>query len=151
MKRSGSRLNIETLFQGMGISIINYDGNSYTSNILVYTGIKWRLRDDVIKWKLACCAGNSPVTGKRPVTRSFDVFFDLRLNKRMTKPHPHLYYTSTFLHLLLTQHLTFIFFYCARDNWRSLQTIEVVSTRKKKKKMTMLVIWDAIVPVMTSM
>ena len=38
---------------------------------------------------LAICAGNSPVTGEfpaqRPVTRSFDVFFDLRLNKRLTK------------------------------------------------------------------
>ena len=35
---------------------------------------------------LAICAGNSPVTGEfpsqRPVTWSFDVFFDLRLNKR---------------------------------------------------------------------
>ena len=33
---------------------------------------------------LAICAGNSPVTGEfptqRPVTRSFDVFFDLRPN-----------------------------------------------------------------------
>ena len=33
---------------------------------------------------LAICAGNSPVTGEfpaqSPVTRSFDVFFDLRLN-----------------------------------------------------------------------
>ena len=38
---------------------------------------------------LAICAGNSQVTGespaKRPVTRSFDVFFDLRLNKRLSK------------------------------------------------------------------
>ena len=36
---------------------------------------------------LAICAGNSPVPGEfhtqRPVTRSFDVFFDLRLNKRL--------------------------------------------------------------------
>ena len=51
--------------------------------------------DDVIKKKmetfsalLAICAGNSPVTGElptqRPVTRSFDVFFDLRLNKRFS-------------------------------------------------------------------
>ena len=35
---------------------------------------------------LAICAGNSPVTGEfpaqRPVTQSFDVFFDLRPNKR---------------------------------------------------------------------
>ena len=39
--------------------------------------------DDVI------CAGNSPVTGEfpalRPVTRSFDIFFDRRLNKRLSK------------------------------------------------------------------
>ena len=37
----------------------------------------------------ALCMGNSPVTGEfpaqRPVTRSFDVFFDLRLNKRLSK------------------------------------------------------------------
>ena len=38
---------------------------------------------------LAICAGNSPVTGEffaqRPVTRSFHVFFDLRLNKPLSK------------------------------------------------------------------
>ena len=38
---------------------------------------------------LAICSGNSPVTGEfptqRPVTCSFDVFFDLRLNKRLSK------------------------------------------------------------------
>ena len=37
---------------------------------------------------LALCAGNSPVTGQfptqRPVPRSFDVFFDLRLNQRLS-------------------------------------------------------------------
>ena len=37
---------------------------------------------------LAFCAGNSPVPGEspaqRPVTRSFDVFFDLRLNKPLS-------------------------------------------------------------------
>ena len=38
---------------------------------------------------LAICAGNSAVTDEfpveRPVTRSFDVFFDLRLNKRLSE------------------------------------------------------------------
>ena len=38
---------------------------------------------------LALCAGNSPVTGEFPsqssVTWSFDVFFDLRLNQRLSK------------------------------------------------------------------
>ena len=37
---------------------------------------------------LAFCAGNSPVTGEfpaqRPVTRSFDISFDLRLNKQLS-------------------------------------------------------------------
>ena len=39
---------------------------------------------------LVLCEGNSPVTGEfssqRPVTRSFDAFFDLHLNKRLSKP-----------------------------------------------------------------
>ena len=38
---------------------------------------------------LAICAGNSPVPGEfpaqRPVTRSFDVYFDLSPNKRLSK------------------------------------------------------------------
>ena len=38
---------------------------------------------------LALCTGNSPVSGwfsaQRPVTRSFHVFFDLRLNKRLSQ------------------------------------------------------------------
>ena len=38
---------------------------------------------------LAICAGNSPVTGEfptqRPMTRSFDVYFDLRPNERLSK------------------------------------------------------------------
>ena len=39
---------------------------------------------------LAICAGNSTVPGdfpaQRPVTQSFDVFFDLRLDQRLSKP-----------------------------------------------------------------
>ena len=38
---------------------------------------------------LARCEGNQAVTGglpsQRPVTQSFDAFFDLRLNKRLSK------------------------------------------------------------------
>ena len=47
----------------------------------------WRHQMETFSVLLAICAGNSPVTGEfpsqRPVTRSFDVFFDLRLNKRL--------------------------------------------------------------------
>ena len=40
---------------------------------------------EIFSAPLALCAGNSPTRGEfpsqRPVTRSFDVFFDLRLNE----------------------------------------------------------------------
>ena len=54
------------------------------------TGISWwRHQMEAFSALLAICAGNSPVPGEfpaqRPVTRSFDVFFDLRLNKRLCK------------------------------------------------------------------
>ena len=46
----------------------------------------WRHQMEAFHALLAICAGNSPVPGdQRPVTRSFDVFFDLRLNKRLSK------------------------------------------------------------------
>ena len=49
----------------------------------------WRHQMETFSALLAIWAGNSPVAGEfpaqRPVTRSFDVFFDLRLNKRLSK------------------------------------------------------------------
>ena len=49
----------------------------------------WRHQMETFSALLAICAGNSPVTGElpaqRPVTRRFDVFFDLRLNKPLSK------------------------------------------------------------------
>ena len=50
------------------------------------TPLWWRHQMEKFSALLAICAGNSPVAGEfpaqRPVTRSFDVFFHLRLNKR---------------------------------------------------------------------
>ena len=53
---------------------------------------RWDLpiHDEVIKWKhfpryWPFYVGNSPVPTQRPVTRSFDVFLHLRLNKRLSK------------------------------------------------------------------
>ena len=44
---------------------------------------------ETISALLAICAGNSPVPGEfpsqRPVTRIFDDFFNLRLNRRLSK------------------------------------------------------------------
>ena len=49
----------------------------------------WRHQMETFSALLAICAGNSPVPGEfpaqRPVRRSFDVFFDQRLNKRLSK------------------------------------------------------------------
>ena len=55
----------------------------------------WHHQMETFSVLLAICAGNSPVTGeftghrgipaRRPVTRSFEVFFDLRLNKCLSK------------------------------------------------------------------
>ena len=47
----------------------------------------WRHRMGTFSALLAICAGNSSVTGEfqRAVTRSFDVFFALRLNKLLSK------------------------------------------------------------------
>ena len=54
-------------------------------------GSCWWWRHQMVKFSalLAICTGNSLVTGElpaqRPVTHSFDVFFDLHLNKRLSK------------------------------------------------------------------
>ena len=64
----------------------------YTNNIIhsiVYEIVTinpwWRHQMETFSALLALCAGNSPITGEfpsqRPVTRSLDVFFDLRPNK----------------------------------------------------------------------
>ena len=49
----------------------------------------WRNQMETFSALLDLCEGNPPVTGgflhKRPVTRSFEVFLDLRLNKRLNK------------------------------------------------------------------
>ena len=49
----------------------------------------WRHQMEAFSALLAICAGNSPVSAdfpaQRPVTRGFDVFFDLCLNKRLSK------------------------------------------------------------------
>ena len=49
----------------------------------------WRHQMETFSASAALCAGNSPAIGEfpsqRPVTLSFDVFFDLCLNKRLSK------------------------------------------------------------------
>ena len=76
--------------------LVFFDGNFDDVYIIpmstatnVYLISWWRHEMETFSVLLAICAGNSPVPGEfpahRPVTRSFDVFFDLRLNKRLSK------------------------------------------------------------------
>ena len=55
----------------------------------VYFTAWWRHQMETFSALLTVCAGNSPVTGEfpaqRPVPRSLDVFFDLRLMIRLSK------------------------------------------------------------------
>ena len=80
---------------------------------------------------LSLCEGNSLVTGQfhsqRPVTQSFDAFFDLRLNKRLNKPlRRHWFETpSPFLwrycnDLAPTKHQAIIWTNGENDHWRHL-------------------------------
>ena len=61
----------------------------------------WRHQMETFSALLALCAGNSPVSGEfpaqRPVTRSFGVFFDLHLIKRLSK-HPRCWWFETIAH-----------------------------------------------------
>ena len=60
-----------------------------SASVMIMKKSRWRHHMETFSALLALCAGNSPVTGEfpsqRPVTWSFDVFFDLCLNKRFSK------------------------------------------------------------------
>ena len=75
-------------------SDVTWNKSQWHVSLLLVTHIDramswWRHQMKTFSALLAICAGNSPVPGEfpaqRPVTRSFYVFFDLRLNKRLRK------------------------------------------------------------------
>ena len=89
------------------LNVYSKDMMGYQAQVLLPTNFMWMLQDicdlassQMCSWwrhqmetfsaLLAICAGNSRVTGEfptqRPVAPSFDVFFDLHLNKRLCKP-----------------------------------------------------------------
>ena len=63
--------------------------DTVTTKVRIPYSTRWRQQMETFSALLDICAGNSSVTGEfppqRPVTRSFDAFFDLRLNKRLSK------------------------------------------------------------------
>ena len=65
--------------------------------LIIYM-IWWRHEMETFSALLALCEGKQPVTGEfssqRPVTRRFDVFVDLRLNKRLSKYSRHRWFET---------------------------------------------------------
>ena len=61
--------------------------HKHVDQCLTTYGVWWRDSLESFSALLSICVGNSPVTGEfpaqRPVTRNFDVFFDLHLNERL--------------------------------------------------------------------
>ena len=76
--------HVHTLSSWATLNTLLYQGNVYQSS-----KAWWRHQMETFSALLAICAENSPVPGEfptqRPVTRSFDVHFDLRPNKRLSK------------------------------------------------------------------
>ena len=86
--------NMEYLESAMETPVSDfwYAGNALAPTTNKYCGSHvswWRHQMETFSELLAFCARNSPVTGEfpaqRPVARSFDVLFDLRLDKRLSK------------------------------------------------------------------
>ena len=72
---------------------------SITPWVGVWVWAWWRHQMEAFSALLVLCAGNSPVTGdfpaQRPVTHSFDIFFDLRLNKQLNKQSRRWWFETT--------------------------------------------------------
>ena len=69
---------------------ISYGYLTITSDMAwLVTSSWWRHQMETFSALLTICAGNSPVPGEfptqKPVTQSFDIFFDLHLNKLLSK------------------------------------------------------------------
>ena len=73
----------------------------------------WRHQMDAFAMLSTVCSGNSLVTGEfpaqRPVTRSFDVYFDLRLNKQLSVSKRSLTYTQLFIQAQIIEHFKYKF------------------------------------------
>ena len=122
----------------------NIQGNS-VHRIYQYIGPAtawWRHQMEVVSALLALCAGNSPVSdefpGQRPVTRSFDVFFDLRLNKRLSKQSRGRWFETPSRSLLrhcnaMSRHVLFCFVCRQGEEWWRIR--RVLSQRMLKPKL----------------
>ena len=85
---------IDITYRHPNPGIVMGTGFTLTYAAIGYTfqgNLWWRHQMKTVSAVLAGCEGNPPVTAgfpsQRPITRSFHIFFDVRLNKRFSK-HP---------------------------------------------------------------
>ena len=83
---------IRKIIPQLCVAIIDYPNHNLSEVVSQFPTLQvswWRHQMETFSALLAICTGNPPVSGEfpaqRPVTRSFDVFFDLRTNKRLSK------------------------------------------------------------------
>ena len=126
----------------------------HASELTGHRGSWWCHQMDTFSALLALCEGNPPVTGgftsQRPVTRSFGVFLDLRLNKWLSKqsgcrwfeaPSGSLWRHFNALMLRVTTLCKSIlawFYQCFRYNWDDQLSIErFVQERRNSSALSM--------------
>ena len=81
------------LWYGLRFCPIKWGSNGFSTIVcfaaIAWVSLWWRHQMKTFSALLGICAGNSTVTGEfptqRPVTRGYDIFFDLRLNKWLSK------------------------------------------------------------------
>ena len=82
LQREGSMLNSH-ITSRFSVSLVNY---------------AWCNQKETFSMLLALCGGNSPVTGEfplpMPLTRSLNIFSDLRLHKRLSKQSRHRWFET---------------------------------------------------------
>ena len=92
-----------TYIRDLTVYPIWYACGFVVSGFVAYILSWWCHQMETFSTLLALCEGNPPVTGgfpsQRPVTQSFDVFFDLCRNKRLSKQLRHWWFEKS-LHSL---------------------------------------------------
>ena len=87
----------KTIFEPMAVSFLTHISVTRPQSLIATECCLWafyswwRHQMEIFSTLLALCVGTSPATGEFPAqwpaTRSFDVFFDVCLNKRLSKQY----------------------------------------------------------------
>ena len=97
----------------------------------------WRHQMETFPALLVLCAANSPVTGEfssqRPVTQSFDVFFDLRLNRWLNEQSSRRWFETPSCSLLRHCKYAIIMWLCPLEIRNGVSVSDVIVIEKNKR------------------